>query len=138
LNALDQMHWLRECLDNISGGNVRRALDLVKEFFGSGHVDTEKIVKIYSQTHRYLIPQHEFLRAVIYGDAVHYNPEKSPIANIFDVSYADPREHFLMPLLLAVLTKASGVGVDDGLLRPFGCTNIFRDRALFLTRLMRV
>jgi hypothetical protein len=114
LNALEQMHWLRECLDNISGGNVRRALDIVKEFFGSGHVDTEKIVKIFSQTGRYHIPQHEFLRAVIYGDAVHYNPEKSPVANIFDVSYADPREHFLMPLLLAVLTNASGIGVDDG------------------------
>lgn len=114
LFSLKNMHWLRECLDNVSGGNVRRALDLVKEFFGSGHVDTQKIVDIYQQTERYHIPEHEFLRAIIYGDGEHYNPEKSPVTNLFDVSYADSKEHFLLPLLLAMLSNASGVGVEDG------------------------
>jgi len=114
LFSMKNMAWLRECLDNVSGGNVRRALDLVKEFFGSGHVDTQKIVGIFKETERYHIPEHEFLRAITFGDGEHYNPEKSPIANVFDVSYADSKEHFLLPLLIGLLSNASGVGVEDG------------------------
>ena len=107
LHTLRNQPWMRECLDNISGGNVRHALDLVKQFFGSGHVDTQKIVDIYMAECRYDIPLHEFLRAVIYGDSQEYNPEQSPIANLFDVTFSDPREHFVLPILLSLITNPS-------------------------------
>jgi len=114
LRSLDYYDDIAEFIDNIAGGNVRLALDLVKDFFGSGHVDTEKIIRIYDQDGRYIIPLHEFLRAVIYGDAVYYDPEQSPIANLFDISQLDPREHFLLPVLISVLGNLSGSETEQG------------------------
>ena len=49
---------LVELIDNLAGGNVRRALEFVRTFVGSGHVDTEKIIQIVEKTGRYTIPIH--------------------------------------------------------------------------------
>ena len=102
------------CVDNIAAGNVRLALELVKSFFGSGHVDTQKIVNIVQESGRYMIPIHEFQRAIIYGDNAHFDPSRSPIANLFDVSGLDVKEHFLQPILLDVLRKPSASRSPDG------------------------
>ena len=48
LDTMADRRDIGELIDNIAGGNVRLALDLVQSFFGSGHVDTEKIVEIYN------------------------------------------------------------------------------------------
>lgn len=114
---LDSLKWTRaihEFIDNIPGGNVRLALDLVKGFFGSGHVNTQKIVDIYEQTGSYYIPLHEFLRAVIFGDNLYYDPDRSPIANLFDASSMDEKEHFLLPLIIGLLTTSSNYNNDEG------------------------
>jgi hypothetical protein len=103
MNSLDANTGLTECLDNMTGGNIRLALDLVRGFFGSGHVDTRKIVTKMREQGSYMVPMHEFIRAVIYGDNVHYSPDRSPVANLFDISSSDGREHFLLPTVLAVL-----------------------------------
>lgn len=114
LLTMDWSGQIVELIDNVSGGNVRLALDLVKGFFGSGHVNTHKIVRIFGESGRYYIPLHEFLRAVIFGDATYYDPQRSPVANIFDVSFSDPKEHFIVPILLSVLTTAARVGTGEG------------------------
>lgn len=103
-----------EFIDNIAGGNVRLALDFVKQFFGSGHVDTRKIIDIHRED-KYLIPLHEFVRAIIYGDSEYYAPDQTPIANVFDISTPDPKEHFLVPLLIgALLSGKSSEGFVEG------------------------
>jgi hypothetical protein len=79
LHSLDANADLATCLVNISGGNVRLALDLVRQFFGSGHINTEKIYAIYRDQGSYTIPLHEFLRAVIYGDTRYYDSDRSPL-----------------------------------------------------------
>ncbi len=114
LDSINRSSDLVELIDNISGGNIRLALDLVRNFFGSGHVDTQKIVTIFRESGQYYIPLHEFLRAVLYGDSEYYDPTRSVIANIFDVAYSDPKEHFILPLLLKILSTSSGSGVDEG------------------------
>ena len=76
LQSLKRSEELIECIDNIASGNVRTALDLVKDFFGSGHVDTQKIIEKYRYDD-YVVPLHEFLRAVIYGDNEFYNPGRA-------------------------------------------------------------
>jgi hypothetical protein len=103
LNSLKINKELSECIDNISGGNIRLALNLVTSFFGSGHVDTQKIVKIQDEERGYTVPPHEFLRAVIFGDNLYYDSSRSPIANLFDISSNDSREHFLLPLLIGAI-----------------------------------
>ena len=107
---------LIEFCDNMCGGNIRLALDFIRMFIGSGHVDSEKILEIKRRTGRYQIPPHEFLRAVIFGDNEHYDPSTSPIVNIFDITTPDAREHFLTCLLLAQ-TDLLGQSQADGYVR---------------------
>jgi len=123
-----------ESIDNMSGGNVREALRFVIAFIGSGHVNAEKIIEkhmgdkrrrelLKKPSHRrnpdqrefansdgYVIPVHEFLRAVIYGDYAQYDPASSPICNVLDISQADAREHFLLSNVLAFIERSGGVG----------------------------
>jgi len=108
---------LIEFIDNISGGNIRQALEIVKMFFGSGHVDTQKIINKYQQNGSYFIPLHEFLRAVIYGDAEYYDPSRSVIANLFDVESLDPKEHFLLPVTICSLAAMTKPELDEGFVR---------------------
>jgi GTPase SAR1 family protein len=105
---------LMRCVENLSSGNVRLALDLVRGFFGSGHVDTQKIINKVRDEGGYVIPLHEFHRAIIYGDNVHYDPSRSPIANVFDITSIDPKEHFLQPIVLAYLRHPAIEGTDEG------------------------
>lgn len=116
LNSVRKNKELTECIDNISGGNIRLALNLVTGFFGSGHVDTQKIVDIQRNNENggYTVPLHEFLRAVIFGDNLYYDSNRSPIANLFDISSNDPREHFLLPLLIGVIHSLGSSGSNKG------------------------
>ena len=102
---------LIEFVDNVCGGNIRLALDFIRTFVGSGHANTGKMLEIYRQSGKYTIAFHEFVRAVIYGDYRDYHPGFSEITNLFDVTGADGKEHFLAPIVLAYLgldAQASG------------------------------
>lgn len=114
LHSFTKSKLLIEFLDNMCGGNIRLALDFVRGFIGSGHVDTEKILKIYRETGSYTVPLHEFLRAVTFGDHEHYSPGASEILNLFDMSAPDGREHFLAPILLAQLGRWAQHSTTDG------------------------
>lgn len=104
---------LLECIDNISNGNIRTALELITTFIGSGHVDTEKIFRIDSEhtssnnSQRYLIAAHEFIRAIIFGEHKYFYPSATIITNLFDISEKDPREHFLICICLDYLNSSS-------------------------------
>jgi hypothetical protein len=105
---------LVEFVENLGGGNVRAALGFLNTFVGSGHVDTHKIRRIAEESGSYTVPFHEFVRAIIYGDYEHYEPRASPIANLFEISSPDPREHFLLPALLAHIERKGEVGHRKG------------------------
>jgi hypothetical protein len=113
LQSLQRDARLFEFLDNISGGNVRSALEMLTTFIGSGHADTRKMLDRDGRYGRYLIPPHEIIRAVIYGDCIHYDPSRSVITNVFDISTRDGREHFLLALAIGTLDhSASTSGVE--------------------------
>ena len=105
---------LIEFVDNVCGGNIRLALDFIRVFVGSGHADTAKMLQIFRESGMYRLALHEFLRAVIYGDHRDYDPTSSEIANLFDISSGDGREHFLAPIILAYLELDSGVSANTG------------------------
>jgi hypothetical protein len=103
---------LLEAIENISGGDVRRALEFVRNFFGSGHVDTQKIAEIYRSQGSYYVPLHGFLCAVIYGDARYYDPTQSPIGNPFDLTEYDAKQH-LLPIILGIIASlGSSAGIE--------------------------
>lgn len=101
-------------VDNMSGGNVRRALEFIVSFVGSGHVDTTKIFGILDRDKSYTLPLHEFMRAVMYGEHEHFDPSDSPIANVFDISSPDGREHFLVPIMIKYVQRVGSSGAEQG------------------------
>jgi len=144
---------LIEFIDNVSYGDIRLALDFVKTFIGSGHVNTEEILKAEerhkSQTEHihYLVPLHHFIRAVIFGDGVYYNPQSSSIANLFDLTNPDGREHFLLPILILYVNHAADQEGSDGFLhldkvyeylQSIGYTPLAIDKALNRSSIKRL
>jgi hypothetical protein len=105
LSSFRNSQSLMEFIDNLSGGNVRQALEFIGAFVGSGHVNATKILQLTADGN-YTIPVHEFMRAVIYGDHEYFDPSISPICNLFDISIQDGREHFLLLNLLAYVQRS--------------------------------
>jgi hypothetical protein len=103
--SLDQSTEIVECVENLAGGNVRLALDFIKRLIGSGHIDTKKILDIFTQSGQYVVRLHEFLRTITYGDTVYFDPDSSPIENLFDIASLDRREHFLSLILLDFIAR---------------------------------
>ena len=104
---------LIEFIDNISYGNIRLALEFITTFISSGHVDTEKIFQKDEEhiergdNKRYIVPLHEFLRAIIYGDHKYFYASATSITNVFDLYENDLKEHFITPVILDYLNRSS-------------------------------
>lgn len=127
LDSINTNRELLEAIDNISGGNIRKALDFFRSFLSSGHVDTEKILKIIVKDGKYQVPLHEFLRAIIYGDSKYYDNDRSPIVNLFDLSTYDPKEHFLLCVLLSLLQSLSKTGDKTGFVETASLVKALHD-----------
>ncbi|WP_164856048.1 ATP-binding protein [Lujinxingia sediminis] len=113
-NSFTKRGEIAEFVDNVAAGNLRQALDFVRDSFGSAHVNTKKMVEIYRKSGRYTVPLHELIRSVMFGDTMYFSPKTSPICNLFDVTSCNEREHFLLPLLMQLLLDKANVGQSDG------------------------
>jgi len=114
--SLENNHELYKFFENVSNGNIRKAIELIKKFFGSGHVDTEKILRIIESNGSYLVPVHEVLRSVIFGDNIYYNSFNSEIINLLDVRSNDKKDHFTIPIILGILNDISVNNRNEGFL----------------------
>ena len=115
LRSIRTSESIRQFLSNITGGNTRAVIELITGFFGSPNVDSQKIVRIEEESGSYKIPLHEFTKHALLGEYAYFNSQSSLVAcNIFDVSQADAREHFLASLIVAFLTSSHGVLDNDG------------------------
>ena len=115
--SLDRSDEIVECIDNLAGGNVRMALEFIKKLIGSGHIDTKKILDIYSKSGSYYIRLHEFLRTIIFGDNIYFDPYSSPVINLFDVITDDAKEHFLSCAVLQLIESEGVKGKKHGFVR---------------------
>ena len=91
---------LANLFDAISNGNARELLTYVYDVLTSTHLDTSKILDKIEETGRYIMPDHEALRAILFGNSMHYDPERSIFINLYDIQKADPMEHFTRLLAL--------------------------------------
>lgn len=115
LRSIRMNENIRLFLSNITGGNTRAVIELITAFIGSPNVDSPKIVRIEQEEGNYTVPVHEFTKHALLGEYAYYNSQSSLVAcNIFDVSMADPREHFLSSLMIAYLSSNIGVRDNDG------------------------
>ncbi|TAK27041.1 MAG: hypothetical protein EPO40_18885 [Myxococcaceae bacterium] len=93
--------------EDISGGSMRLALDYVVGFMSCGHVDAKKILTLWAEGETYVIPYHEFVRGVMYGDREYYTGSESPILNVYDYNSSDRRELFVVLVVMSILAKAA-------------------------------
>jgi GTPase SAR1 family protein len=115
LRSIKTSGEIRTFLSNITGGNTRLVIELFTSFCGSPNVDSERIVEIELRSGDYKIPLHEFTKHALLGEYSFYNPTSSLVAcNVFDVSTADFREHFLAPMLIAYISSPLGIRDNDG------------------------
>lgn len=115
LRSIKANEQIRTFLSNITGGNMRLVIELITSFCGSPNVDSRRIVEIEEKENQYQVPLHEFTKHALLGEYAHYNQQSSLVAcNIYDVSSADSREHFLASLLIAYLASPLGNKNNDG------------------------
>jgi hypothetical protein len=114
LYTLDKTDELITLLDNISNGNVRTAVELVVNYIGSANADSERFIKEILAGEKYKIPVHDFAKTIIYGEYTNYYPNRSIAFNLFDVTEADPREHFLASILVSLLNNADTLKNTEG------------------------
>ena len=119
LYSLDENKELTEFIANITGGNVRQAIDIVIGFIGSPNVDAERVINEMEKNDSYFIQLHEFSRSVLLGDLYHYSDDRSLAMNIYDVKYPDQKEHFLKPLIISYLNSDVGRKDNDGFVETF-------------------
>ena len=127
LKSFTRSERLQTALVNLSGGNARRALELMTTFVNSPHAESEVTLERNKGTADYLVPTHAFLRAVLLGDAEYYDPRRSRIPNMFDTVIGDPREHFLLPCLLGLLRRASEQRDSEGYVAIEDVIKTFQD-----------
>ncbi len=118
LRSIRASSKIRSFLSNITGGNTRLVIELMSSFCGSPNVESERIVTIERETGAYQVPLHEFTKHALLGEYAHFNALSSLVAcNVFDVSAADPREHFLCSLIIAYISSPMGIKDNDGFVR---------------------
>lgn len=86
----------------IAGTNMRRLMDMFAFFMGSGHVHVDKILR---SKDTYVIPLHELMRGVMFGDREFFDPNHPFIANLYDCKTNDSREPFGRLALLGILNQ---------------------------------
>jgi hypothetical protein len=104
-----------QLLEVLADNDVRRGLNLVKEFLMSGHVSTTRALLKYAKDGVFNIPQHEFFKGCIFGQKKYYREEESAvILNIFDSKLGNPKTQLLRLHLLARLVDFSSNASYEG------------------------
>lgn len=97
----------------VANGDMRSLLRFVRDFLTSQHLNTRKIVEKINAG-GYLLAPHEAIRALLYGDYWHYDPNRSVFPNVFDIEHADGTEHFVRPLALHFLERQPDTSLNHG------------------------
>lgn len=89
-------------VNNISGGNIRQALEYFSIFMTSGNTNVANIFRVETavpenalQEDHYQIPHHDILSSIIIGDNKFYHSNKSHILNLFQVLAPSSISHFI-------------------------------------------
>ena len=114
IHSLSVNSDLVEFLSNITAGNIRAVVEFVASFIGNANVDAKKIIRIMEEGGRYTIPIHEFWKAALVGEYSYYDSTSSMALNLFDLTRADPQEHFLVPMILGFLDSDDEHRTDEG------------------------
>ena len=71
-------------IEVLAESNVRRGLELVRDFLSSGHTSADHALKSYVSDGKYIFPQHEVFKGALLGQWKYYREETAQIPNLFD------------------------------------------------------
>jgi len=115
LRSLHGDDRIRAFLNNVTGGNIRSVIDLIAGFCGSPNVNSKGIILKEQESGNSIIPLHLITRHSLLTDNKFFHSESSYVSiNVFDVDFADCRNHFLRPMIIAFMNSTSSVRDKDG------------------------
>lgn len=129
INSLKRNDDLLELITNVTGGNVRESIGLIVKYIGSPNVDAFNILKQLDEGNDYIIPDHEMSRAILLGDFEQFNPESSIAMNVFDTDFGDPKGHFLVLAILAILQDGDEIKDVNGYVSSLNLTKELQEKA---------
>ncbi|WP_417517990.1 hypothetical protein [Minwuia sp.] len=94
-------------IDVLATSDIRLALRMTREFLQSGWTASGKALRIYESTGKYVMPQHEALRAIMIGTEKQYHEEFSVVGNPFDSRLAKTEAQMLRLFLLSAIVNMS-------------------------------
>ncbi len=110
---VDEAGFLIEVL---SGGDIRRGLQLIREFLSSGHISADQVLFTYLTKGEYRkFPSHEVFKGIILGQKKYYREEESLLLNIFDSKLGYPFPQLLRFRILNMLTQFAAEATFEGL-----------------------
>lgn len=95
-------------IDVLATSDIRLALRMTREFLQSGWTASGKALRIYESTGKYVMPQHEALRAIMIGTQKQYYEEFSVVGNPFDSRLAKTEAQMLRLYVLSAIVNMSG------------------------------
>jgi hypothetical protein len=98
---------LGNLIEVLSTSDIRLALRMTREFLQSGWTASGKALRLYQSTGRYLMPQHEALRAIMLGNQQIYSEEFSVIGNPFDSRLAKTEAQLVRLYILSAIVMLS-------------------------------
>lgn len=95
-------------IEVLATSDIRLALRMTREFLQSGWTASGKALRIYESTGKYVMPQHEALRAIMVGTQKQYFEEYSVVGNPFDSRLSKTEAQMLRLYLLSAIVNMSG------------------------------
>ena len=111
-------------IDVMATSDIRLALRITREFLQYGYTATGQALKIYHETGKYTLPQHEALRAILLGNQSVYSDKYSVVGNPFDAKLSRTEAQLLRLFVLTALINMSsnaafqycrGIDIKDAL-----------------------
>jgi hypothetical protein len=95
-------------IEALSGSDIRRGLEFIREFLASGHTSADHALMSYLTDGSYHFPRHEIFKGVVFGQRKYYREETSQLLNIFDAKLGNSKTQLLrLRILLRLVTLAS-------------------------------
>jgi GTPase SAR1 family protein len=86
---------ISEFMSRISGGNMRRTLELFSNYLISGNTKIYEMIFEYRKTGTYYIAHHQLLKSIMLGEYKYYSEEAGHLINLFDFNVEYSNDHFL-------------------------------------------
>jgi len=94
-------------IDVLATSDIRLALRMTREFLEYGYSATGRALAVYQSTGKYVLPEHEALRAIMLGNHSVYDEQFSVIGNPFDARISRTEAQLLRLYVLSAIVSLS-------------------------------